>query len=425
MIRSPEETRRITLAIVDAQAELSKLAAKSRLNKQEARQFDQLLSRVASLKAGIPLEDIMYSEANSLFRESGLPEVRPNRSKLTPEQRAHNQAWCNYIKTGAVETRDGELGTVALSYMQGSGGGLVPVEFLADVFSAMRQTDPLFDPAAVTYRETRHGRPIQVGTLGDIEEIAVPISEGSSASQVDIAKPGAVMIGAYSFRSPMYKLSLEAFEDVESAGGAIELFKTFAASRISRGVGKLLVNGNGSGQTLGLVNALLAAGITPTVAAGSSGNTGGSESGATSIGSADIAKLYFSVDASYRASPKCGFLMNDNTLTYLASIVTKQGIPLVNWVDGTDAFILGKPVFVSPSMNSIGASNYPVVFGDCSYWMTRCAVDATTRVMLFKESPGLIENGEVGLRMFARYDGALLWNDTGSPAPFGVLQNHS
>jgi len=40
-----------------------------------------------------------------------------------------------------------------------------------------------------------------------------------------------------------WRLPIEALQDVEAMGGAMEIFKTFAADRIARGVGKKLVNG--------------------------------------------------------------------------------------------------------------------------------------------------------------------------------------
>jgi HK97 family phage major capsid protein len=121
---------------------------------------------------------------------------------------------------------------------------------------------------------------------------------------------------------------------------------------------------------------------------GSADNTGGSETGANSNGSKDIAKLYASVNPAYRASDKCAFFMNGNTRAHLSQITTKLGIPLVNWVGG-DAYILGKEVKVCPGMDDIGASNSPVVFGDGAYWMTRMVQDDLTFVQLVKEAPGL------------------------------------
>jgi len=74
-------------------------------------------------------------------------------------------------------------------------------------------------------------------------------------------------------------------------------------------------------------------------------------------------------------------------------------------------------------MDSIGASKTPVVVGDLSYWATRLIVDANAGVQVLKER--FIVNGNIGLKCFARADGALLYNDTNSPAPFVQIQNHS
>ena len=98
------------------------------------------------------------------------------------------------------------------------------------------------------------------------------------------------------------------------------------------------------------------------------------ETGATSVGSADIANLYYAFDEAYRDSPKCAWLMFKGTLGKLAAIITAQGLPIVQW-QGPEAWILGKPVRISPSMPSIGAQNVPIVFGDLSYFCVRCSVD--------------------------------------------------
>jgi len=214
-------------------------------------------------------------------------------------------------------------------------------------------------------------------------------------------------------------------QDIEAMGSAVNLFKAFASDRIARGVAADLVNGNGSNKPLGIVPSLLAAGVTPVAAVGANANTGvvGDDS-TNSIGSKDIAALYYSVNKAYRNSPRAAFFMSDDTLVSLAQLVNKMGAPLVQW-QGPEAYIFGKPVRVSPSMDSISPSSYPVIFGDGSYWMTRKVVNDSTYVQVVKEAAGLAEKGLVALRMFARFDGALLWNDVDSPAPFALLQMHS
>jgi HK97 family phage major capsid protein len=120
------------------------------------------------------------------------------------------------------------------------------------------------------------------------------------------------------------------------------------------------------------------------------------------IGSRDIAALFYSVTKAYRNNLKSAFLMNHGTLTYLAQIVNKKGLALVQW-QGPDAFIYGKPGRIAPSMDDIGASNVPVIFGDGAYWLTRNVIpNKDDNVSLIEETPGLAENGQVALRIFCR-----------------------
>jgi HK97 family phage major capsid protein len=118
--------------------------------------------------------------------------------------------------------------------------------------------------------------------------------------------------------------------------------------------------------------------------------------------------------------------MNIKTLATMADLKNKFGNPveLVKYRDGSPT-IYGIPVRVSPSMPNIGASNVPVVLGDFSYWCTRLIQDDGAGLMLYREAPGLVERGEVALKVFARADGVLAYTDTTSPSPFIAIQNHS
>jgi HK97 family phage major capsid protein len=118
--------------------------------------------------------------------------------------------------------------------------------------------------------------------------------------------------------------------------------------------------------------------------------------------------------------------MSHRTLATVAGIVNKFGdsLNLVQYI-GKKPFILGIPVKLCPSMDSIGVSNVPVVLGDLSYWATRLVVDDMAGIKVYTEAPGLVENGNVGLRTFVRADGALLYKDTSSPSPFVMIRNHS
>jgi len=218
---------------------------------------------------------------------------------------------------------------------------------------------------------------------------------------------------------------LEAFDDLPSGLSAIELFRNFSADRIARGVGKDLTVGNGTNKPLGIVPSLAAI-TTPIIAVGSADNTGLSETGANSLGSNDFMAAFQALDAAYIESPRCAWFMNNKTLGTIVGMITKYGQPLdlVKFVDGQPT-IYGKPVKICPSMDGIGASNTPVIFGDASYWCTRLVVAEDSGVATFTNAPGLAENGQIGLRTFVRAGGSFLWNDTGSPCPFVMIQNHS
>jgi HK97 family phage major capsid protein len=196
-----------------------------------------------------------------------------------------------------------------------------------------------------------------------------------------------------------------------------------------------LINGSGSSKPLGIIPALEALGSTATpfiIASGSANNTGGAETGANSIGSADIASLYHSVDSAYRNNPKTAFWMADSTLQYLDGLVTKYGQPLhlVKWVDG-EPQIFGKPVKVSPSIPAIGPSQVSVLFGDFGYWFTKIVTGVAANgsplsyVQSYTEGPALIENGLIGFRAFLRVGGALAVSDAASKSPINWCRNHS
>ncbi|MDP9159231.1 MAG: phage major capsid protein [Acidobacteriota bacterium] len=414
------------LAVLYMQA--GELSSKATLTPQEQRKYNLLLSQISMLKTGeVTLQDLDQESVNEIERKHGLPESRLNPTRLNAERRGKAEAWKLFIDNEGFQKRAATQGEGAILSRIGTYSGLgsfVPTEFLTEVFTDAAAHDALLDEDSVTVLETTNGRPIAVPTYGDIAAVASVLAENadSTSSEVNLTSPGHSDVGVYSYRSPMWRISAESFQDIETVDGAMGLFKSFTADRIARGVAKHLTVGNGTGQPLGLVPSLIVGGVTPIIASGSAANTGGSETGTNTIGSADLAKLYASVNPAYRNNEKTAWFMNDSTRGYLAAVVTKQGVPLINWYGG-DAFILGKPVKICPSMDNLGNGTNPIVFGDGAYWMTRIVMDDATYVQAYRER--YAELGQVGLRMFVRAGGALLHNDPTSPLPFGLLQMHS
>jgi HK97 family phage major capsid protein len=260
--------------------------------------------------------------------------------------------------------------------------------------------------------------------MSDTENEATPVGEGATLTEVDIASTSHLTLGAYNFKTPIFIASIEAWQDVETAATTLQLFKDFSRDRFARGAGKYLVSGSGIGQPTGLLTQLALLGAPTVVAAGSSGNTGGSETGATTVGSDDIANLIDKLDPAYLASSKCAFAMNMNTFTTLLRTKDKMGRPLVDFVNGART-LFGFNIKICPNLpNMSSATQGAIILGDWSYWATRVCYDADSGVAVFKER--YAELGKVGMRLFARVDGGVLWTgDTNSNCPFVVLQQHS
>ena len=218
---------------------------------------------------------------------------------------------------------------------------------------------------------------------------------------------------------------MEAFDNLDSAITITGLLKKFFADKLARGIGKDLVTGNGSGKTLGLIPSLEAIGAPIITASGSSANDGSANTGANSIGSGDLQAAISDLNSAY-FNENTAWLMNQQTLAALAGQLDKFGniVRLVEYVDGVPT-IFGVSVKICPSMDSIGASKVPIVLGDLSFWATRLITDDSSGLVVYREAPGLIEKGNIGIRCFVRADGGLLYTDASSPSPFVSIRNHS
>jgi len=423
---TPEEKKAVNDSIISAQVELDTLSKRARLTPQEKRRFDYLVSRVSSLKAGYGVRELDRAHLGKVEKELGYRTLTTfNPDILTTEQIQETRAFIEFCKTGdTVEHRVGETGNPAGSSLQGNLGAFVPFSFGSSLFRlALKQIDPVLDSDAVTFVTSIKNNPLQIPFGSDVESVATVATEGGSSTEVDFTKAYQLILGGYNYRTPYWALTLESLQDIEVGYPVAELFKKFASARIGRGAAKDLVTGNGSGKPLGLIPAVQAV-STPVIAHGCSETTGNvSQTGANSIGNSDLSNLYYAVDAAYRASDKCAFWMNDNTAQFLSKVLDKFGRPLLN-LQAERLVLMGKPVRISPSMDDIGSSKSPVAFGDFSFWITRNVVDGNY-IKLFKETPGFVEQGVVGLRAFARFDGGLLYNDpTGTP-PIVLLQMQS
>jgi HK97 family phage major capsid protein len=407
--------------------EAVELSRKSNRTRQDIQREATLVGAMAAVKAGASLRDMQIDQANAHLQKAGLPTIK--RSRMTLEQQYQARAWKHLVET-RTDTGMTE-GAPMLTHI-GAYTGLgyfVPNGWNEAVYSAMAAHDVLFNEDDCTVIRTDNGRPLPIPVLGDIEKVASVVGESSSRTISSISDINHAKLGVYTYDSGRWPVSIEAVQDLQGAFSISNLALRVFSSRLARGISRDLLTGDASGnQPLGLLTALSNIGVPPVTAQGSVVNDGVTgHTGAVSLGSQDFANLLADLDSAYLDSPKAAFIMNRATLGSVNSVVDKQGQParIVEYVDGKP-FILGVPVKISPSMPNIGASQTPVILGDFSFWATRLVTaEDNVGLMVYREGPNLIEQGNIELASFTRAGGVLLYHDTGSPAPFAILQNHS
>lgn len=414
--------------------EMNELSGKNPQTRSEQTRYAFLLSAAATLRAGgVTLADIDKESHNERMRQHGLPEMTESRDgeNLSEKQMKRATTFRSLLTDGSdFERRDMIEGVPMTSQIAGGNytslGFFVPTDFFPKVFNAMKAHDALFDEDVVTFIASTNGRPLPVPLYGDTEVVASLVAEAATQTSTDIFQTDHAVIGAWAYKTPRFVCSMEAFQDLEGAITVEGLFRKFSADRLARGIGQHLVNGNGVGQPFGLIPSLIAAGVMPLTTAGSGANDGTGTS-ANSVGWNDFSAAFDALDAAYLGSPKVRWLMNLHTFAKTLNLTDKQGRPLklIKYDADGSPRIFGIKISICPSMDSIGPSKTPVILGDCSYYATRVVTDDMAGIAVYREAPGLIEHGNLGLRTFVRADGRLLWSDQSSPAPFVLLANHS
>lgn len=337
-------------------------------------------------------------------------------NEMEDEERKYLQGQRTTLKAG--EARDMGIGTGSL------GGYFVPQGFVYDIMESMKFYGKTIDESNLL--DTPTGNPMYYPTDNDTANAATVIGEATQVSEEDVTI-GHVLLNAWMFSTNMVKISLQLAQD--SAFDVEAYVRKKFAIRLGRGLNTYLTNGTGTNQPDGFLTAIVAANGaaaawpaaygTPIIATGSSTNTGGTETGTTSIGTQDLEALIHSIDPAYRDGAK--FCMHDQTELKLKQLLDKYGRPL--WVPGVSADepdrICGKPYFINNDMPTIAASANTLVFGNFKeYYLVR----RVKELAIMRLTERFADYGQIALLGWARFDGQSL--DPGNH-PINYLQQHS
>lgn len=277
----------------------------------------------------------------------------------------------------------------------GAGGDFVPTGFVYKVEQAMLYYGDMLNVAEIM--DTATGQPLPWPTDNDTAQTGELIAEGAAVSTQDVAL-GQLTFGAFKFSTKMVKVSLELLQD-----SAFDL-EGYLANKFGIRLGRILNNkftvGVGTTEPKGIITAATAG---PT-AVGSSGNTGGAETGGASVGSTDLVALEHSVDKDYRRGGK--YMMHDFTLRSIKEVLDKFGRPL--WKAGLNAAdpdtINGYSYSINNDMAQIALNAKTIAFGQLNKYKVR----RVKELAILKLVERFADFGQVAFIGFARYDGNLL-----------------
>lgn len=300
-------------------------------------------------------------------------------------------------------------------------GFFVPAGFVYEIENALKWYAPLADPGVFQVIDTASGQPLPYPTSDDTSQRASIVGEGVVVNEQDITA-GHVNLGAWKYSSGVIRASLELVQD--SAFDLESWLSERMGIRFARGYEADLTNGSGVNSPTGLLTAILAnpnVNGGPVVAQGSSESSGGTETGANSVGNTDLVKLMHSVDPAYRMNGK--WMLHDQTLSYLKRILDKFGRPL--WTpglkDGAPDTILGKPYIIDQALPTLAASAQgTVVFGDLKRFVVRRVMGYALIVL----NERFADFGEVGYIAFSRLDANLVLPATNQRA-LNIIAQHS
>jgi HK97 family phage major capsid protein len=324
---------------------------------------------------------------------AAAPERKPMKYEASEVERRALEA---FIRRGELsdaspqgsEKRDLSLGAAQVTQTQSV---IVQGAFYAALLVALKAYDRLFDPDVTTFVTSKNGSSMLVPTIDDTANAAVATSEAGQDLDQDPTTSGILIPTASTYRTGLVKLSRELLED-SGIDPADFLARSFAV-RLARGIGA------------SIVTTILAHATAGPTAIGSSSNTGGSETGGTSVGTKDLVALMKAVDPAYRESGSARWVMNTNTLAALDSLLDNNGRPVLPavYVDGVRV-LFGFQVAVCPSMPNIGVNATPIAFGDTRYLVIRTVEG---NVVLNRLEEKYADSGQVAFRAWMRASSAL------------------
>lgn len=374
--------------IFSIQREMDTILAQPNISKEQRKRADLLMSKIASIRdMGMSQDEAHRALASEYGREI---EQRDEFAQ------AHERLFKRYLRGEHIEERDTTFiaGKQSILYTAGQNGGfLVPTKFYEQAAEGMAAIDPLLNPNVVTLiQEPDYSlRPLSLPGWDLSSVLAEIVSETGTYEQNAVPSITSKLMNGYTYRAA-FDASLEWDEDEKAYGSPMAAMARATGIALGRAIGKHLINGNGTTAPSGLL-------------------TGAADSGVTTANAGkvvlqDFTDVFYSVNKIYRDSEKAAWLVTDAVHKMIAECVDDNHRPIFPVVNGV-TYVLGKPVYVAPSLpafNSSLGTQAPgsfCLFGDFSHYYVHASSIMLRRQL---QVPGLIENGKCRYLSLQRVD---------------------
>jgi len=371
-------------------------------------EYDRMMAEYDQLEARIKREEKLIEAQERM--NAGDPrrprgEDREARQEQAPE---YKDVFNKAIRFGAAALTAEER-NVLLAHRQelpqemraqstgtdSAGGYTVPEGFSGELDRAIAAWGPMWDANIVRELVTSSGNPLPWPTVDDTTKTGRIKAENAAVTDdgSDDVVFGQKQLDAYVYDTGMVRIPIELLQD--SAFDMEALLNDLFGERLGRIANQVLTVGTGTNQPNGIVTA---SGVGKTAAS------------ATAIDPDELIDLVHSVDPAYRASPKCRWQFNDNTLAAIRKLKDGNGNYLWQMGDvrtGEPSTILGFAYSVNQAMADIAAGAKPIIFGDHSRYVVRKVRGFS--VLTLRER--YAENFQIGMVGFKRFDGELLNNN--------------
>jgi HK97 family phage major capsid protein len=270
-----------------------------------------------------------------------------------------------------------------------AGGYLTPEYWSSDVIERMVAFGGMLENSEIM--QTSDGNTTHLPTSDDTSNVATIIAENAGAGDTNLTF-GEKTISSYEYTTGFFKVPIMLLRD--SMVDIPARIAKASSTRFSRGLNAHFTTGTGSGQPEGLITGLVAASGVTTVA------------GTAAVTVDEIINLIYSLDAAYRKGAK--FMMNDATLGYIRKLKDGQGNYLWQMGDvskGVPSTFQGYQIAENYSMDTLGVSNVPIVFGDIEEAYTIRRVGS---IVLKRAEELFLANNQIGFISYGAFDGKLV-----------------